>query len=282
MTTYFITSLGAGRTSPEATRQLQDAFPDAVFYTTTHPHHLEELVARHADEPCRIFVLGGDGSLSEAARQLKDKPAALGVIPMGTANDFHKSLAVPFSIDAVKHATVKPVDLYEVNGRIGLNVMSFGLDTEVLADTYAILQRRPWLKARAYLFGVMSALKRRRVLHAHITLDGVSYFDGPLLLGTVCNGGYYGGGFHPGSCNIADGKLDVVLAKDVPWQLLPRLVFQYKKGTYHKSPYISFTTADSGTFLFDTPTLANVDGDIFETDRLDFKVHKGGLNLVTY
>jgi len=93
-----------------------------------------------------IIARGGDGTLSIIAHHLAATPIKLGILPLGTANDFACSLSIPHDLDqacaviAAEH-TVR-VDVGVVNGRRFLNVVSIGLPAEVSAAITPQLKKR--------------------------------------------------------------------------------------------------------------------------------------------
>ena len=82
-----------------------------------------------------IAVGGGDGTLSEATHQLAHRDVCLGVLPLGTTNNFARSLGLPLHLPAALHilteGKVADVDLGHVAGRHFANLTSLGLSVQV-------------------------------------------------------------------------------------------------------------------------------------------------------
>ena len=98
-----------------------------------------DVISRRADHCDLVIVGGGDGTLNSAASGLAYTGLPLGVLPLGTANDFARTVGIPN--DPVKAAEIiaagnaKPVDLGEVNGHLFFNVASIGFSAELAART---------------------------------------------------------------------------------------------------------------------------------------------------
>src|SRR6185437_4900054 len=99
---------------------------------------LSDLIRRRANGFDLIIVGGGDGTLNSAAAGLVEAGLPLGVLPLGTANDFARTVGIP--TDPKKAAKLiaigspSPIDLGEVNGRLFFNVASIGFSAELAAD----------------------------------------------------------------------------------------------------------------------------------------------------
>jgi diacylglycerol kinase (ATP) len=109
----------------------------------------EELKAGLADavglHPDLLVVGGGDGTLSEAVRHLAHRDVALGVLPLGTTNNFARNLGIPMdpaeAVGLLARGRVVDVDLGRVGEHLFANMVSFGLSSEVAARVPAGLKR---------------------------------------------------------------------------------------------------------------------------------------------
>src|SRR5579871_5589906 len=81
-----------------------------------------------ADAPEAVVVGGGDGTLSSAAEVLCGSAVPLGILPLGTANDFARTIGLPAELDAacavIGAGQTLTVDIGVANGRHCLNVAS--------------------------------------------------------------------------------------------------------------------------------------------------------------
>lgn len=96
-----------------------------------------------------VVVLGGDGTLNEAANGLVGSDTALAVLPGGSTNVFARILGLPDDpidavaglLDALEGSAVEPIGLGSVNGRYFLFHCGIGFDAAVVAE---VERRGPW------------------------------------------------------------------------------------------------------------------------------------------
>ena len=96
-----------------------------------------ELLAKHAVEDADIVVAGGgDGTISSVAVEVAKAGKTLGVLPLGTLNNFSKDLGIPQTlsgaVQTIANGVVKVIDLAEVNGRTFINNSSIGLYPKIV------------------------------------------------------------------------------------------------------------------------------------------------------
>ncbi len=168
-----------------------------------------------------IVCVGGDGTIHEVVNGLlrgrPEQPPALGVIPVGTANDFCRAVAVP--LDPVAAARVllngvgRRIDLGLVNERYFATISGVGFDAEVAN----LVNHWPrWFPGPlTYVAGILKMLVTYSPVQAHITIDGHERRLRIFLL-AAGNSAWYGGGMYMcPHARIDDGKLAVILAKDL-------------------------------------------------------------------
>lgn len=238
-----------------------------------------------------IIVGGGDGSLNEICNVIYENDlenTSLGLIPMGTGNDFSKNFSYKnFKVESLLNLKEKKIDLIKVNDKVGINVLSLGFDTVVLEKAYEYLDKNPSLGKKAYFFGVIKALKYLSYQNLSLTLYDKNYkeikLEDEFLLSAICNGGYYGSGFNPApSAKIDDGILNLVYAKKLPNILLPSLIIRYKHGLLENSKYLDEIKVKKGQIKSDENILANIDGEIFENKIINFEIIENCLSWVYF
>jgi diacylglycerol kinase family enzyme len=132
-----IVNAGSGSVlGDETTRSLRERF--IAFGIKANVHLAAsgvEIVrlAQHAAESDADLVVagGGDGTISTVASAILETGKTLGILPLGTLNNFSKDLGIPQNLNAavrvVAQGVVKGIDLAEVNGRVFINNSSIGL-----------------------------------------------------------------------------------------------------------------------------------------------------------
>ncbi len=143
----------------------------------------------------RIIVGGGDGTLSAAAGELAGRDVRMGVLPLGTGNDFARSLGIPTDLASacrvIANGAERCVDVGLSNGRAFLNAASIGLSTAITRRLSPNLKRR--FGRGAFAVSAATEAVSHRPFRAELEIDGVAHsFDAHQVV--VANGRYHGGG----------------------------------------------------------------------------------------
>ena len=181
-----------------------------------------------ADGVDTLIAAGGDGTLSEVATALadRDEPAdglpALGLVPLGTANDFANAAQVPLeplpALEMIASAPSASIDLLKLIAEDGsthwcANLASGGFGTQVTVETDEGLKKM--LGGLAYLITGISRLGRIEPLQARLHGPGFEWEGGLIALG-IGNGRQAGGGqvLCP-DARVDDGLLDVTVVPEL-------------------------------------------------------------------
>ena len=140
---------------------------DLIFVTTTCQDELKETLLRHGRVADRV-VIGGDGTFSNALPELLQLDKPLAVLPLGTANDFARSLGLPqdglAAARVALHGRAHQVDVGLVNGRPFLNVASVGVAAKV-SQAQSKELKRTW-HILSYLIGLLRVAQEARPFYA--------------------------------------------------------------------------------------------------------------------
>ena len=132
-TSLLILSSKAGSMTPQIEAKLRKAFNGSLIVEFDPKMDLEKLVWPRAT----IIVAGGDGTIGWVVRRLADTKHPLGILSMGTFNNFAKSLHLPTTVDAairvIKTGKPRPITLGRLNGKIFLEAAAIGLFGETIA-----------------------------------------------------------------------------------------------------------------------------------------------------
>jgi len=148
----------AGLVANEARRRLESAGWRVREGRSEHPGHVRELAAALGRDVGAIVVIGGDGTLREAAEGVLTLAArpALGFIPLGNANVMARELGIPLhlpgAVDVLLAREERELDVLEVNGHTCLAMVGVGYDARVVglvgaARTRPVLRR--WYRLHA-------------------------------------------------------------------------------------------------------------------------------------
>ena len=166
----------------ETARSLRDRFiahgVPANVHLTTSGHEVELLAKRAAEDADIVVAGGGDGTISTVARAVAAAGKTLGVLPLGTLNNFSKDLGIPQTLaDAARtiaEGEVRTIDLAEVNGRIFINNSSIGLYPRIVLRRVE-QQRLGRGKWNAAFWAALQMFRLSPFLKVRIELDGRSF-----------------------------------------------------------------------------------------------------------
>jgi diacylglycerol kinase (ATP) len=203
---------------------------------TRCPGHATE-IARNSGSDI-VVAVGGDGTVNEVANGLVGSQKALGIIPIGSGNDFVKSVRISRklseSLDLLKRKVIHRIDIGLVscatteNGstayapaRYFVNGIGTGFDAAVAQRVSEIGSLKGTL---LYLVAVLQTLGVYEAPHFEVSLDGAIQ-SGKFLLIATGNGKCAGGGFYlTPEASVDDGLLDVCLIREVPIPRILRLI----------------------------------------------------------
>lgn len=245
---------GTKDSTPELEAQIK-ALPndlDVAIEYTKGKGDATEIARRYAasDEPVRIYACGGDGTANEALHGLLGHDnAALGVVPVGTGNDYVRSL--PADRDdfldlhkMVEGGTIR-VDLLKCGDVYALNVISAGYDCEV-ADRAQKNKRWPLMSGSfAYKLAIVQCLltKRKHTFTPYADGSKIPLKEGykTQMLAVAAKGKYYGGGIKATPCaGLDDGLIDYMSIPTVPMRKFATLLGPFTRGEHIDNPKAPF------------------------------------------
>ncbi len=194
--------------------------------------YVAEAIAEGVDT---VIAAGGDGTLSEVAATLANRDLgadalpSLGLVPLGTANDFAEAAGIPPDAEAalrlVLEAPPTPIDLLRIRGNDRdhwvANLASGGFGTDVTVNTHESL--KSMLGGLAYVVSGLGQLGRIEPQRARLAGPGF-HWDGEFIALGIGNGRQAGGGqaLCPDAC-IDDGLLDVTIVPSLEGELAATL-----------------------------------------------------------
>lgn len=261
--------------------------PLRATYPLRDPARLPETVQEILDEDHDLLVLGGgDGTVSSVVDYLTGTDAILGVLPMGTANDFARTLGVPSDLDeacrTIAEGKVVDVDLGLAGRNYYVNVASVGLSAAVTHALTPSLKKR--LGNLAYPVATAKGYFRHQPFAARLSFpDGE---DGPqeherVLQLAIGNGRFYGGGMvvAPGA-GIDDRALDIYTLRSDGYRNLLDAARYLKSGNFTRIRGLTHGRASRVYLETDPPLPINIDGELVATTPQTFSVAHNALHVL--
>ena len=284
MKTELIVNLTAGGGKPHLHLKTifkylkENGFNFKVSYTS-HPGEATKLAQKAADEELNLIIsVGGDGTVNEIVNGImkSDNNPTLGIIPLGWANDFIKSVNIPPDVTQACKILVqgktKEIDVGIVNKKIYFaNICGIGFDAEVAQLANQMKDRHPnWriLSAFVYIFSTIKKLLSPFRCHkVKIKIDGQE-IQSKILFMAIGNGKIYGGRFKiTPEAILDDGLLDICLVEEMGRFKYLSIIPKVFKGTHGGIKGISFYKAKEIIVQSSELILAQVSGEVIEGQK---------------
>jgi diacylglycerol kinase (ATP) len=197
-----------------------------------------------------LIAVGGDGMAALALRAVAGTRTPLGLVAVGTGNDFARALGLPVRepaaagrmiADALKCGRLRDIDLGRVGDRWFGTVLASGFDSRVNDRG----NRMRWPTGRLkYDLAMIAELAGFRPVPYRIRLDDDEVLEVEATLVAVGNGSSYGGGMRicPGA-DLTDGLFDVTVVGDCSRTTLLRVFPRVYRGTHVDHPKVTVLRA---------------------------------------
>lgn len=295
----------AGRQRSRLRKALAAEHARFEIIETERPQHAARLARRAAERFDVVVAAGGDGTLQEVATGLltSQGEAVLGILPLGTGNDFAELLGMPrqpaAAVHALLHAEPVPVDVGIVRWRTldaparwheaaFVNAVGVGFDAQAAYE--AVRYKRLRGKA-AYAAAIVKVLRswaqpeveiERVGTAATVLPDGQTaplaepgriLHRGPLFLCCASNGRSVGGGFRlTPHAEIDDGRLDLCAVGALPLRRVVQLLPKVFSGGHLGAPEVTSERLDGVMIRSEVGLPIHVDGEVLTREAVEVSV----------
>jgi diacylglycerol kinase (ATP) len=178
-------------------------------------------------------VAGGDGSLHAVVAALHrrhDLDRVVGLLPLGTGNDFARFAGIPLDVEAAARVVLEGHDratdlIVDELGEVVVNNVHVGAGAQASRRAHRWKHRlgrigvgKVNLGKAGYPIGAVLAAFKPPFLRLHVEIDGVTVndLDQPVLMVAVGNGASVGGGHEiTPHADAADGSMDVMISRAI-------------------------------------------------------------------
>lgn len=222
------------------------------------------------DHARALVVMGGDGTVSGAARGLIERRSSvpLAILAAGTGNDFAKSLEMPVRDPVALAACIarggsRRIDAGAVDDVTFVNAAGFGFDAAVVARTS---QRGILGGAAGYALAALSSLHAYEGFTAALNDSDAARH----LMLVFANGRHFGGIFRIApDARLDDGVLDVVDIRNAGTLRRLRILASAARGAHVRCPEVHTARTSDVTLTFDAPPQFEADGELHQAvDRV--------------
>lgn len=305
---YFIVNphAGSGKSMskwiPAEKKLSRLGIPHVTAYTDYKTHAISLARDAAADGYRKIVAVGGDGSLHEALGGIvtycnqtgtPTEDFFLGVLPIGSGNDWIKCLDVPNDtskvVDLIASDSFGTMDIVDVicNGgkkSVLANCGGVGFDSHVCKKVN--VQKESGKRSKLiYLDGLLSTIFAIRPINVKILVDGKDLFCGPCFSMSLGNGKYSGGGMiQTPLADNDDGLLDIFVFPEQPvlpaaMELLPKIfngkLIESNKVLFGRGKQIDIAPLDN-----DSSDIIEIDGEIVGRLPMTAKIEGRKINVI--
>ena len=276
-----ISGVGKKNTLPHLIKQYLDhsIFSYDIVYTEHRGHATELSGTASSEEIDIVCVVGGDGSVNEAASALVNSETILAILPAGSGNGVARHLGLPMKLKTailrINQYNVKRIDTLTFNGKTAIGVSGFGFDA-------LIAKRFDEFHARGLSSYARLVLKEwRNYKGINISIDGKEEFNN-LLVCSIANTSQFGNNFYVSpESSVTDGKFEIVLVSLPKFFGLLRLFISSLSKKVHQSKYVKVIATDSAEIRVNN-RIGHIDGDPIEYKESIIKIEciPNSLNVI--
>lgn len=234
--------------------------------------HAERITS--SGEECTIIAMGGDGTLHDILNGIKNfDKCSLGLIPVGTGNDFAATAKIPKSVkeaaEIIAFKAPKYIDFIELSsGLRSINSVGMGIDVDILRRVY----KKNMHGHTKYLRALIPSLMRFKSCNFTLKYEGkVERHYG--LIAALGNGKQFGGGItmFP-HAKIDDGYLDLAIVDYISKPKMIGAFFKLLLGKVDKIKKVTFVKTKAATFIHEDENYTlQAEGELY--DNVPFEAH---------
>ena len=228
-----------------------------------------------------LIICGGDGTLHDVLNGFKDfENSFLGIIPLGTGNDFAKSAGIPLkpkkAAELIAGSSPSPVDFIELsNGLRSLNAVGMGIDVDVLKRAYGGKNK----KKSKYLNSLIASLINFKSYKYTVRYNDKEQ-EHCGLIGAVGNGRQIGGGIKVfPDAKIDDGYLDLFVVDFISKPAIIGAFLKLMRGKVNKIKQATAVKVKSVQFIPHENYTIQADGELYDNVALEAKISDSKLLL---
>lgn len=254
-----------------------------IFYTHSANETIQ--IVKNVKTPTRFYVVGGDGAINIIVQAIVHTEHELVVIPLGTGNDFCRTLTNEKNpITLLKQSlncSSQLVDTILLNDTYYINAACFGLDS-VIASHVHDTPHIPFVpESKSYIISILQNIFQYGFDDVIVEGDGKELYRGPVILCTINNAQYYGGGFciipH---ANIQDGYMDICIVEKIPKVKYPYMITLLLRHCLKKRKEVHYFQVKKAHIV--SQNHCNMDGEVLISQDYSFEIVPKSLRLVIY
>lgn len=268
---------------PKQIQQLLDQeqwLPNIVF--TERAGHATELAQQFARMGFdAVVAVGGDGTVNEVARGLRDTETAMGILPMGSGNGFARHLGIPVqtsrAIEMLNRSESVRVDYGLANGHLFVSTCGTGFDA-LIADQFAGSTKRGF---KTYFENIVKDVLTYKAQTYHLVGEGIDVTHKAFLI-TFANASQWGyEAYIAPKASIQDGKMDICIMSSSALLGAPGLALRLFTKSIDNSLFMDTIRTREITLEREEAAPFHIDGDPVEMPKdIHIQIVPDGLKVL--
>jgi diacylglycerol kinase (ATP) len=266
---------------PGVLRRLDEAGVSCDVTVSQYPGQITDLASELGARGCEtVVVCGGDGTVGEVINGIAGTDTALGIVPLGTANDFAANMGIKdiqSACDVIKQRQTKKIDLVRVNhDKFFAGTACLGFDAEVAA--FAKDRRLdPFLM---HVMGGVFKFFSYKPKTVELRFDGQKYFGDIFLVAFSNIKSYAKGMLITPQAVFDDAYMDICVVKGIPKRKALSMFPSVYKGTHVNHKEVDLYRAEAVFVQSMGPMDLYADGDFIATTPVRLEVVPKYLNVI--
>ena len=230
-----------------------------------------QIASEYKDEANIMYVVGGDGTLTRALSGVIGTNNKIGIIPSGSGNDTYRT------IKKLPKGETK-IDVGRINNVYFINTACTGIDAEV-GNNIDILRKTKIPTSQLYNASIVYTFVNYKFKKVKFKTK-VKSFEANYTILSICNGGFYGGGFNIApKAELTDGLLDIYYAEKMSKIKMIPLLLKLKNGKHEGKRRVHKFRSNHIELELDQEIVFNIDGEKLEGKKFIIDLLPKELNV---
>jgi YegS/Rv2252/BmrU family lipid kinase len=239
-------------------------FELAAAYPVRDPARIPEIVQEAVARGERLIVIGGgDGTISSVVDYLAYRDVVLGIVPMGTANNFARAVGLPLNVSeavgVIAEGHAARIDLGKINNNYFSNAVSLGISASIHRGSPDQIKR--WLGRAGYFLVAARRFAVHRPFHCRLQHDG-RVLEVEALDLRIANGPYHGGVVAVPTASVDSRQLAVRIIKGSSKWTLARVWANIYRGVAQDPASVEILHVGELAISTDPQQPVSVDGEV--------------------
>jgi len=255
---------------------------DSEIMFTKHKGHFTSLAKEAAEMAYdAVVIIGGDGSINEAAQGLIGTKTAVGIIPIGSGNGFARHLKIPMSlklaVEKINQFELKQIDTANVNNQAFTSISGLGFDAHI-AEKFSLAKSRGlWNYTKISI----REFFRYSEKDYKISLDETA-FEKKAFMIVFANANQFGNNFIIApQAQVDDGLLDVCFVRKPKLYQIPYILLKIFRKEIHQTKFVEIKRAKQIRIELNDRVIMNIDGEaIVQNDSLHIAINPLSLSVI--